>query len=460
VPSSVTREDIAQDRLQRQVLQELIAFKLEGLIFDLRRKHSPDPTDTIAAPLLLLDTPEERITLRVDAHYGRPKTRAFLVFQAVWRKLSEHGHPFPSRLTFSKRELQRLTGTVWSKKNKEATMDAVYQLAYSHIRRNFQRSDKAGFEIEHDYTIFQQVMFEMQPDKSVSELVVVLNSHLHKSLNEYHYARFNWDRLNALQGQPIATILFKQFYQWGCNLMDDKTGKPTFTTLEKDYETICAQWLGGLTPSRYKAHITKQLGHHFAAIEATRLGKITVVKRKTGQGYKLVFKPSKGFFADYRNLYFERKKVVSTTSSPEVAAKDAESALLLTDHFHRELGRNLTEFQNREVGFIRQLLRTYTYAEVESLIEYTTSICRKNKRPPDAVNVVGVFIEPWNKNRLVLAERTKQHRAITSCSFCDKQGFMTLQDPHNSARRYAYECPHDPTDIAQIERHKGLKRVT
>ncbi len=48
---------------------------------------------------------------------------------------------------------------------------------------------------------------------------------------------------------------------------------------------------------------------------------------------------------------------------------------------------------------------------------------------------------------------------IASCALCDEAGYVTLRDPENGARSYAYECPHDPKELKQIEENKGMNSV-
>ena len=66
------------------------------------------------------------------------------------------------------------------------------------------------------------------------------------SINLRHVATFNFNRLNTLD--TIGLVLYKRIFFHFSNLMHERKREGTLR-FTKDYEAICAEWLGPLEPA-------------------------------------------------------------------------------------------------------------------------------------------------------------------------------------------------------------------
>ncbi len=106
----------------------------------------------------------------------------------------------------------------------------------------------------------------------------------------------------------------------------------------------------------------------------------------------------------------------------------------------------------------KELLEQLTYSETEELIEVATRHMKRKGIDPYSFKILTSYLDNWNRKRAERGARQLVNDKISSCSFCDQNGFIVLQDPKNSMRSSAYECPHDADRIAEKELTSGLKR--
>ena len=439
-----------------QLIEEFNIFKLEGFIFCLNPRLAKQ---TLKAQTLG-ELQNHPVTIEPNPTYGRPGIGAFKTLQAIFLKLTEEGYPYPNTVSFSKRELERLRGSKsWGGYQSERTYRDVMQLRTCLI--HCARKDKTTGEwLVGNFNILDAALFSGN-ENGVSTFSVRLDPLIIQSLNTFHLARFNWYRLRPLIDQPIAAIMYKQFYQWAANLMDDKTGKPRFSRLEKDYETACREWFGGLKPEKYKSRILhNQLGAHIAAIHETRLGRITIEKRSTGTGFKLVFAPRRGFFDDYKRLYLDPVFKPQLPFNRTADEKNIQEPLQLLEYFYKAVDREKHRFDEREVGYARYLLGQHGYADIEDLIDYAAVRLKKSKNlTVISFGIVKSFLDPWTEARAKRLRVREMRTAISGCYLCDDNGYLILRDPQARQRVVSYECPHDASEVELLEERKGMTRI-
>ena len=134
--------------------------------------------------------------------------------------------------------------------------------------------------------------------------------------------------------------------------------------------------------------------------------------------------------------------------------------LQLVVYFHKQLGReDKNRFEDKEVDYALKLLKRFTYAEVEELADYAVRHAHKKHFDPLYFNILCKYVERWQEQRIRKAAKKVFENKIASCSLCDNAGYIILQDPENHTRSYAYECPHNPSELKRIEEDKGMKRI-
>src|ERR1700734_2155086 len=86
---------------------------------------------------------EKGITVRFDPEYAQPGPFAHKVAMAVIRKQSNFGRPAQKAISFSQRELMRMTGRKnWGGKDSDELALALKQLRYSHVLAHFKKDDR------------------------------------------------------------------------------------------------------------------------------------------------------------------------------------------------------------------------------------------------------------------------------------------------------------------------------
>src|SRR4051812_32137058 len=95
---------------------------------------------------------EKGIAVRFDPEYAQPGPFAHKVAMAVIRKQSNFGRPAHKSISFSQRELIRMTGRKsMGGRQSEQLLLALKQIRYSHVLAHFKKDDRF---VEHDFSIF------------------------------------------------------------------------------------------------------------------------------------------------------------------------------------------------------------------------------------------------------------------------------------------------------------------
>jgi hypothetical protein len=438
------------------LVEEFNIFKLEGLIFDLTRKH-----DRYRADLQTGDYDASIAPVQIEPHpnYGRPGVGAFKALQAIFFKLTEEGFPYPDTVSFTRREFERLRGSSAGGYQVSRTYHDLRQLETCEITCS--RKDKESGEWQWGTFRIIAKSWWSSPSgtkRDISKFALQLDDNIVRNLNEHYYARFNWYRLRELMSSPIAVILYKRFFQHFAGLMG-KDGNPAQKTFEKDYDDVCREWLGGLKPERYKSDILgNQLGRHIEAIHKTRLGRISIEKRKKGGGFKLVFSPRKGFFEDYQNLYENPRWRPQLPFNRVSDKRNIQEPLQLVDYFYRQVGVEKETFRDAEIEYANELLNDLTYAEVEQLIDVAVRHSRQRNFDPYSFTILKNYLKNWKERRDQREQRRAARDRVNSCELCNHDGFLLLVDPNNTMRSVTYECPHDEAKVEHLEVEKGLRR--
>ena len=199
------------------------------------------------------------------------------------------------------------------------------------------------------------------------------------SLNRRHVAFFDLQKLNTLE--TIGMVFYKRVFFHLSNIYGPNKARSALT-YEKDYEDICAEWLGGLKAEKYVSRVKQQLGKHLEAIKATRLIKRYEIKsRADGKGLKIVFYAGDGFFADYLEFYISHQQPEATLPRGCGFVRHVQKPFELVGYFHERMGRQGNTFLEKETAQASQLLELLSEADVRSLIDYAVADARRDQVP-------------------------------------------------------------------------------
>jgi hypothetical protein len=306
------------------------------------------------------------------------------------------------------------------------------------------------------FTVLPSAIFSGKGN-TITRCVVRLAPEVIESINRRHVATFNLARLSMLD--TIGLVLYKRIFFHFSNLMhlNKRAGSLTFT---KDYEAICAEWLGGLKPLKHRSKIIKeQLGRHFDALKATGLisRDPTLTKNKAGTGLNVTFSPGQGFVEDYQAYYLGKKPLrISLRTTAEL---QEVKALELVAYFHRQLGRlEHTRFKDHETAYADELLATHSEAEIRDLIDHAIGKARETKFEMAFFNALKRYAPEWSASEARRKERERRVAVIKQCPHCSDAGMLELRE-QGTSRMVVHLCPHDPEHIAKIEETLNAHRT-
>ena len=264
-------KDLAPFELERRLMEEINILRLEGSLFC----FDPRAAKKRSGTLTLADARKKPVSLRIDANYGQPSVLAYKVLQGIFLKLTEEGCDlsedgrclYSDTVSFSARELAMLAGRSWSGRTSEQLHQAIMQLRRTGVVASLYEKETDQWAVA-DFEVLISAYFAGRGE-TISRCAVQLHPKIVASLNRRHVAFFNLHRLSTLD--TLGLVLYKRVFFHLSNLMHEHA-RQSALHFTKDYGAICSEWLGGLKPLRYKAHILKdQLGRHLEALKATGL---------------------------------------------------------------------------------------------------------------------------------------------------------------------------------------------
>lgn len=456
-PMQETKE-LAPFELERRLMEEINILRLEGSLFCFDPRAAKKRSGTLS----LADARKKPVSLRVDANYGQPSVLAYKVLQGIFLKLTEEGCDlsedgrclYSDTVSFSARELAMLVGRSWSGRTSEQLHQAIMQLRRTGVVASLYEKETDQWAVA-DFEVLISAYFAGRGE-TISRCAVQLHPKIVASLNRRHVAFFNLHRLSTLD--TLGLVLYKRVFFHLSNLMHEHA-RQSALHFTKDYEAICSEWLGGLKPLRYKAHILKdQLGRHLEALKATGLiRRYGLEKNAAGDGFNLSLYPGKGFFEDYQHYYLDRQQ--PRLRFRAVAELTEVKALELVAYFHRMFGRlERTRFEDHETTYADELLATHTEAEVRDLIDFAAAEAPKTKWEPLFFGSLKRFTEEWGASRSRAQERDRRARAVEACPLCNRSGFLELKE-EPTGRILVHPCPHNVDQVGKIEDHLHAYRL-
>jgi hypothetical protein len=407
--------------------EEITMLRIEGTLFCHDAKEAKRRDGVITNVLKDADGIERPVSVDIHPRFGQPSIIAYKILQAVFLKLTEAGAPYPKVVAFTQRELGRLIGRdTWGGTSSQQVYHAMMQLQKTGISCSV-RNKETKEHVEVNFSFFATTMFSSK-DKAINECVVQIHDVIVESLNRNHAIWLNYDRLRTLD--TIAVAIYKRVFFHLSNTYRATTARSTFK-LEKDYEDICREWLGGLKPEKYKSRIEKQLGKYLRSVQATGLiSRFEIASRVRGNGFKISFYPGDGFYQDYTDFYLKQPK--RTAQLPERTGSNPQP-LQLVDFFHKLLGHNHNNYTYKESVQAAELIKELGESQAHAFVEHVVEQAKKTSYNMQFFGAAldGRYRESWEKSRV-----------RTTCSICEGRGAIVITDEQGTRMRV---CTHGQT---------------
>ena len=354
---------------------------------------------------------EKGIAVRFDPEYAQPGPFAHKVAMAVIRKQSNFGRPAQKAISFSQRELIRMTGrkSMGGRQSEELAL-ALKQIRYSHVLAHFKKEDRF---VEHDFSIFNEVLIERRasPTDPIVACTIVIADPIIQSLNHKHFTCLNHALMQQLSTIGAAFYM-RLFYHFATLYDGHHLDRLVF---KKRYDDICSEWLGGITVLKHRSKILgEQLGTHLDQLVSLGfLRSYALTPAEGREGFVLTFRPGDQFKADYRTFY--------TRSSPgEVSfAFHDENQEMGDPHrvaylfMEKRNGRkpDATAFvSSKEVETAKKLLTHLSMAQIPDFLDYALAEAGKTRFDPQALGGVRQYLNGYQQAR----ERHNSSRAAAA----------------------------------------------
>ena len=322
--------------------------------------------------------PEKHITIRPDATLGQPGQLAHKIFVALIKKHSDYGRPVQNEISFTRREIGRLIGRKeWGGKDSEQLSRALREIHYTFITTRFK--DNNGRYVEHSFNIFPEILIERREFASdpIEACTVSLADPIVSSLRDEHFVCLNHGMMQQLGtiGQALYMRLFFHF----ANLYDganiERLG------LQKRYDDLCNEWLGGLAVHRQKSIIEhNQLGPHLRQlVGAEFLSSYEIAKARGGNGFVLSFRPGQAFFDDYDRFYRRRTRSELRAES-QPGQRDGEPLKFAYLFAEKRTGHPVSSIayvNSKDVETAKQLLAEITLEEAPAFLDFALAAARE-----------------------------------------------------------------------------------
>jgi hypothetical protein len=355
-----------------RLFNELNLLRLEGYYFCFDKRSAAEKLgertlhEHVKLPQGSLTQP---ITIVANPLYGYPSVTAYKLYQAILKKISDYGRPVPNTVSFYKRELARLFGFKsfggfqWKK-----LYTAIQQLRHTDIECTLYDKETDKW-LKLNLRLINTMLMSGTKNE-VSQISLQLDPFIVKSLNNFYSLCLNYHRLEKLE--PISIALYKHLFYHFSNLYSQCKAKGF--SYNKDYASLCTQWLGGLKVLKYKSKILQeQLGVHLKALkECGLISRFELAKNAAGDGFTLVFYPGATFFQDYERFYGKQLPLQFRRASDEHAI---QKPLELVHYFYQKLyqAADLSEalFSDKETGLAAALLAKHSFEEACWFVDFS-----------------------------------------------------------------------------------------
>src|SRR6266705_1167018 len=137
--TATRQRDQQAPHVSDKLYMENILLRVAGALFCHDAKRAPTRTNQIE---LTRGVSDKTIVIRPDPQLGQPGPLAHKVFVALIKKHSNYGRPIQSDISFTKRELMRLTGRkAWGGRDSEQLGHALDQIQHAFVKTKFRTNE-------------------------------------------------------------------------------------------------------------------------------------------------------------------------------------------------------------------------------------------------------------------------------------------------------------------------------
>ena len=441
------------------VLEELNVVRLEGRYFCFDRHEAKKHTG-----IYEYRDGNRGIVIETNPRYGQPSIVAYKVLQAVFRKITKEGKPYPETAALSYRELAEMIGRdIIGGNDTRQIIVAIRQLQGTMVELHLY-DDKNGKRQQFNTRRFPLIITSgiigegHINNPRLRAAVLTVHPAIMDSMRRGHFAIFNWERLKKLEPAPSA--LYKRLFLHLSNLYQNQYSKDSLK-FEKLYEDICAEWLGGLKPEKYKSRIQQQLGPYLAALQQTGLIRsVSIEKTTDAKNFKLVFKPGTGFFHDYENFY--RKDGNRLLQFQEAADRaQLKAPYTAVREFYRQTLKasetTLDEmiFLERDITFARQMIDQFGEDSFRDLLKFAITKAPETNFQMQSIAAIQTYLPAWQADREKHIQRLATQRAEDAKRQRERLEEEYVQFKRQVAVEYLEQCTEvERADIQRLADEK------
>jgi hypothetical protein len=426
------RTDNLQQQPAEPVYLENTLLRVFGVLFCHDAKRARTRTGNIE---INRGVNEKGITVRFDPEYAQPGPFAHKVAMAVIRKQSGFGRPAQKAISFSQRELIRMTGrkTMGGRQSDELAL-ALKQIRYTHVLAHFKHDNRLS---EHDFSIFNEVLIERRasPTDPIVACTIVIADPIIQSLNDKHFTCLNHALMQELS--TIGSALYMRlFYHFATHYDGRHLDRVIF---KKRYDDICAEWLGGITVLKHRSKIIgEQLGVHLDHLVGLGfLKSYAVAPAESRDGFVLTFRPGARFVADYNAFYSRRSQGEFQFTFHEENRAIGEPHRVAYLFAEKRTGRKYDEgayVSSKDVATAKELLAQVGIEQMPDFLDYALTEAGKTRFELQTLGGVKQYLNSY----LQIRQRRATARATALARQADKRQTQLRMD-YDQYRRTAAE---------------------
>jgi hypothetical protein len=410
------------------------------------------------------------VTLRWEVSYskkyGDARQLAYRLDTIVInRRIDELSRPLPKIICLgSLRQICKELGLrSRSGDNTNDLKKALHQNAGAYITAKLRYKTKDGTEklLEAGFTRYSVVFTgERLPDGTKADAVyLILNEPYWEVLNNAPTRPLDYE---YLLGLPPAAQRFYELVSYKI-FAAVKYRHPHAKMLYSEYCTFSAQ-------QRYYDydHFKKQMHKvHKPHRDSQYIEKVWYESTTDQDGnldWVMCYIPGPKALAEYKT--FNRRHLIieeamSAVQQEEKAADDPlrAQALALVSHFYQRFHsvKNATP-QPKELEQAAQLIAQYGLEKARYIVDFSNRTATETLYKPQAfggiLHYAARAIADYDEHQARIQAKT----ATQECPFCDRNGFLSLQDARGLS--IMAHCPHNLAAIQDLEARKGLTRIS